>query len=365
MKLCRSILVGALSVAALFAVDFSAEGQAADTPNKVAISSSPRAVDEQEFVKIGGVEQWVSIRGNDRDAPVLLMVHGGPGAAWSGFSAQEASWRNWEKDFIVVCWDQRGAGRTFGRSGPVGDDISIERMAQDGVEVTQFVEQRLHKSRVILMGVSWGSVVGVYMVKARPDLFYAYVGTGQVVNWRKGEVVGYAQTLERARAAKDQEAIDALEKIGPAPYRAQRSLGVHSNWAGHFEPGAMTSAELLAMPFSAPGYSKADAQNWLSGLETSQDHFLGEQMDGPLERLDLTELGTNFAVPVFIFQGAEDDITPASLAKSFADALHAPKVQYVPIANAGHYAFITKPDLFLKLLNERVRPLASGPARPH
>jgi pimeloyl-ACP methyl ester carboxylesterase len=313
-------------------------------------------LDVEEFVKIGGLDQWVSIRGKDPDAPALLMVHGGPGAAWSGFSMQPAT--SWEKDFVLVRWDQRGAGRTFGRSGPVGADITIDRMAQDGVEVAEYVRRRLHKDRVILMGVSWGSVLGVLMAKARPDLFYAYIGVGQVVSWRKGEALAYTQVLAKARAAGDQTGISALEKIGPPPYVSQRSVGVRSNWAPHFEPGAPTNAELMKMPYSAPGYSPEDAQNWLEGLESSQDHFFGEKMDGPFTKVDLTQLDLRFNLPVFMFQGTEDDIAPATLAEAYAHSLRAPRVEYVPISGAGHYAFMTKPELFLSLLTQRVRPLA-------
>jgi pimeloyl-ACP methyl ester carboxylesterase len=318
-------------------------------------SAPPHRLSDESFVKIGGIDQWISIKGEDPAAPVLIIVHGGPGAAWSGFPNFVASW---EKAFVVVRWDQRGAGRTFGRSGPVGAGVTIDEMAQDGVQVAEFVRQHLHKDRVFLMGVSWGSILGVRMAKSRPDLFYAYVGTGQVVNWTKGEALDYARVLAKAHAANNQEAIVALEKIGAPPYKAQRSLGVRSNWAAYFEPGALTNAQLLKMPFSAPGYSVKDAQNWLDGLVSSQNHFFGEEMDGAFAREDLTTLGLHFDIPVFIIQGTEDDIAPASLAETYAHSLSAPHVEYVPIADAGHYLFMTRSDLFLSLLKQRVRPLA-------
>jgi pimeloyl-ACP methyl ester carboxylesterase len=326
-------------------------------PQQAEAFAPPHRLSDESFVKIGGIEQWISIKGEDPAAPVLIIVHGGPGAAWSGFPNFAASW---EKAFVVVRWDQRGAGRTFGRSGPVGAGVTIDEMAQDGVQVAEFVRQHLHKDRVFLMGVSWGSILGVRMAKSRPDLFYAYVGTGQVVNWTKGEALDYARVLAKAHAANNQEAIVALETIGAPPYKAQRSLGVRSNWAAYFEPGALTNAQLLKMPFSAPGYGVKDAQNWLDGLVSSQNHFFGEEMDGPFAREDLTTLGLHFDIPVFIIQGTEDDIAPASLAESYAHSLSAPHVEYVPIADAGHYLFMTRSDLFLSLLKQRVRPLAKN-----
>jgi pimeloyl-ACP methyl ester carboxylesterase len=212
---------------------------------------------------------------------------------------------------------------------------------------------------VILMGISWGSVVGAHMAKARPDLFCAYVGTGQVVSWFRGEKLAYAQVLAKARAARDTAAIGALEKIGAPPYVAQRSLGVRSNWAAHFEVGAPTNAALMKMPFSAPGYDAKGAQNWLDGLESSQNHFFGETMDGPFTKEDLARLGARFDIPVFVLQGTEDDIAPASLAETWVHSLHAPRAEYLPIAGAGHYAFVTRPGLFLRVLKQRVRPLAA------
>lgn len=339
---------------------YGAAPQNTPAAHKLVATSSPtsaRAIDEEGFVTIGGIQQWLVIRGNDRTAPVLLVVHGGPGAAWSGFVVQQFA--EWEKQFTLVLWDQRGAGRTFGRSGPVGADVTIDRMALDGIEVAQYVCKRLHKPRVILMGVSWGSVVGVHMIKDRPDVFYAYVGAGQVVNWRKNEAVSYQQVVAKARQRNEQEAVASLEKIGPPPYNNLRSLGVRSNWAARFEPGAPDGPELMKMPFAAPGYTKVDAKNWLEGLDSSQEHFFGVNMDGPFANEDLTDLGRDFGVPVFIFQGTEDDIAPPSLAEGYAKYLRAPRVEYIPIDGAGHYAFMTRSDMFLKLLVERVGPLAT------
>ncbi|HET9391431.1 MAG TPA: alpha/beta hydrolase [Steroidobacteraceae bacterium] len=348
----------ALLLAAAAATSKQHDTAPADRQETQAHPSRSHSVNEEGFVQIGGIEQWVAVRGDDSAAPVIVVVHGGPGAAWSGMVVPQFA--AWEKKFTLVLWDQRGAGRTFGKSGPVGENITIERMAQDGIEVVQYIRQRLHKQRVILMGISWGSVVAVHMAKARPDLFDAYVGVGQVVNWHRNEAVAYQQLLSRARRAGDQTAVQSLEKIGPPPYSSLRSTGIRSNLAAHFEPGAPDGPELMKMPFSAPGYTKADAQNWLEGLDSSQEHFFGAKMDGPFTNEDLTALGRDFSIPIFILQGTQDDIAPASLAKAYAASLRAPNVAFVPIEGAGHYAFMTRSAVVLQELVTRVRPLASA-----
>ena len=140
-------------------------------------------IDEEGFVQIGGIEQWVQIRGDDRRNPVLLWLNGGP-----GFSTVPRTllYRDWERQFTVVMWDQRGEGKTFDHSGTsVAPSMTIAQMTKDGTAVADYVRKRLHKDKIILLGHSWGSLLGVHMVEARPDLFSVYVGTGQIANLEK------------------------------------------------------------------------------------------------------------------------------------------------------------------------------------
>ena len=153
------------------------------------VVSSANGIDEQRFVEANGIEHWVTIRGVDRRNPIIFFVHGGPGEVVSFVpSATQA----WEQDFTVVHWDQRGAGRTFSRNSRPPADLSLAQMTDDGIEIVQWVAQHLGQPQVILVGHSWGSILGEHMVFARPELFAAYVGTGQFAStsnctgWRAG-----------------------------------------------------------------------------------------------------------------------------------------------------------------------------------
>src|SRR5688500_1447220 len=159
--------------------------------------ANPTGIREHGFIRIGGIEQWITVDGADRDNPVVLFLHGGPGNATSAFAG--AMFAGWEKDFTLVQWDQRGAGRTFGRSGPsIASTLSTDRMASDGVEVAEYLAKRLDKRRIILVGNSWGSLLGVHIVKRKPALFHAYVGTGQFVNMRENFRVSHQRVLGHA-----------------------------------------------------------------------------------------------------------------------------------------------------------------------
>ena len=126
--------------------------------------TSPNGIQEAMFVKVGDTEQWVVVRGQDRDNPALLFLDGGPGAAASAFLPSRR-----EKDFVVVEWDQPGAGKTFGRAGgQIDPNLTIERIAQDGVEVAEFLRKHLGKRQVGLHASSWGTIIGIHMIKLRP-----------------------------------------------------------------------------------------------------------------------------------------------------------------------------------------------------
>jgi pimeloyl-ACP methyl ester carboxylesterase len=138
---------------------------------------APKGIDEGQYVMIGGMEQWVTIRGYDRNNPVLLFVHGGPGDVTNPWTF--AMFAPWEKQFTVVQWDERGAGRTLRKSGPsIAPTITVPRMVQDGIELSEYLRKHLGKDRIVIVCHSFGSILGIGMARARPDLFYAYVGTG-------------------------------------------------------------------------------------------------------------------------------------------------------------------------------------------
>jgi pimeloyl-ACP methyl ester carboxylesterase len=152
---------------------------------------SVKGVDEATYVRLGGIDQWVTIRGEDRQNPVLLFVHGGPGDVTNPWSF--ALFAAWEKRFTVVQWDQRGAGRTLRGTGPsIESAMILDRMAQDGIELSEYLRKHLGKERIVLVAHSFGSILGLRMVQARPDLFCAYVGTGQVSDETKNYSVAYA-----------------------------------------------------------------------------------------------------------------------------------------------------------------------------
>jgi pimeloyl-ACP methyl ester carboxylesterase len=212
--------------------------------------------------------------------------------------------------------------------------------------------------KIIIEGGSWGSILGIHMAHARPDLFYAYVGVAQLVNARKEDSASYARVLELARAAGDQEAITALTAIGPPPWPSfYKSWRIFRKWKLVYQakrvtapPAPLTISPEYASPEERAQYAAAD--------DFCFEHFWGPTMSGPLEQVDFPALGTEFAVPIYMIQGAEDLTASPELAKAYLDSIKAPQKQFYLVPGTGHEPSATELEMILKALREEVRPVA-------
>jgi pimeloyl-ACP methyl ester carboxylesterase len=315
--------------------------------------TAPGAIDEASYVEIGGIEQWITIRGEDRVNPVLLVVHGGPGEAqWP----QAEVYKPWEKSFTVVQWDQRGAGHTFGRYGIKTPDVTLDRISKDGVELAEYLCRALGKREIIVLGHSWGSLVATRMVQMRPDLFAAYVGSGQATSWMALVNTQYDLLLAKARKDGNRATLKELEAIGrPGPTSGDhwsflnkynfRSLWPPSDqaWLQHLRSQA---TELKAR-------EPEQFKNLEDGMEFTGEHVLADQI-----ATDLPKTACDIHTAYFVIQGQDDVITPTEATIDYFKCIKAPKKELILIPNAGHFAFMTASDKFLESLTAKVRPVA-------
>lgn len=201
-------------------------GAAQAAPASPSICASPaQALREQGYVPINGIGQWITVTGAACGNPVILFIHGGPGNALSPFA--DAIFAGWQQNYTLVQWDQRGAGMTYAKQRPTDDvPLTVAQMRDDGIAVARYLQQHPGKDKVILMGSSWGSVLGVHMAKAQPDLFHAYIGTAQVVNARDNETGMYREVLALAQAAGDSATVDKLTALGAPAWTDPRNFGI-------------------------------------------------------------------------------------------------------------------------------------------
>jgi pimeloyl-ACP methyl ester carboxylesterase len=356
------VTAGLLVVAALLSV--AALAHRALLRRRIAAAlriRGPRGIEEEGFVPIGGIDQWIGMRGEDGDNPVLLVIHGGPGASCSIFTPRIQCW---ERNLIVVQWDQRGSGKTLGRCGVRGTgELTLDRLIRDGIEVAEHLRARLRKQRIILLAASFGSTFGLSMVRRRPDLFSAYVGTDQSVGVVRDREATHRATLERLRTIGLKKGVAALEKIGPDPssWTAKDYTSI-ARWTMKSDPRTCKRImELLksAIWFS-PGHTLRDIRDFVAGMELSIARLFPE-----VPAYDAWQEWTHFEVPFFVFQGERDVLTPPALAQAFFDDVTAPVKGFALICAAGHFAAFTHPEQFLYHLLTQVRPMAvEAPSAP-
>ena len=314
---------------------------------------SPKPVSQDGFVPIGGIEQWVTVRGANCANPVVLFLHGGPGNPLSPYS--EAIYKDWEKHFTIVQWDQRGSGRTFGRNPQTAKGtLTIDLMTRDGVEVAQYLARRFGQKRIYLVGGSWGSVLGVHMAKARPELFHAYVGVGQLVSYRHNQSASYAKLLKLASRAEDKETLGKIEALGVPPWTNPRNFGILRRATRVYEAKSSLSApEYWWVPAEAYATPKAEAE-YEAGEEYSYIQFVGMKGQGMFSRIDLNKLGPRFEVPMYFVQGAADLVTTPDVAKAYFESLSAPRKDFVQLERTGHDPNALSVDAVHRILRQDV-----------
>ena len=313
--------------------------------------STPNKIDEAKYIEAGGIQQWVTIRGEDRAKPVVLLLHGGPGDVTNPWGY--AGFRTWLKNYVVVQWDQRGAGRTFGRNGSASAaNLNLDRLMRDGVEIADALRSSLGKKKIILIGHSAGSVLGLLMAKAKPELFHAFVGTGQVGDPASGYDVAFDALLGKARGLGDARALRELQEIGPPPYKNGRGYQVQRRWSNLFEGADAFIASMLGFGMTASGYTMRDMNDWFDGQLLSGDKLVPE-----LSAVSAKALAGRYSIPIFVIQGNEDFTTPTALARKLVTEIQAPSKVFATI-KGGHFAAFMNPAEFLKELG-RILPISN------
>lgn len=317
-----------------------------------ASGQTSRRIDQTSFIPLGGIDQWINIRGEDRANPVLLVVHGGPGEAQ--WPAAE-KYLPWEKAFTVVQWDQRGAGHTYGRYGDKTPDVTLDRISKDGVELAAYLCHQLGKKKIIVLGHSWGSTVAIRMVQMRPALFAAYVGTGQVASWAAMVNTQFDLLLAKAREAVDQATIKQLEAIGRPDYtNAHQYFTFSKNIRSLWPPSDQAWLQhLRAQAAELKTSNPEQFENLEDGMQFTGERVLPDQI-----ATNLPKSACDIRTAFFVIQGHDDIITPTQAAVAYFNCVKAPEKELLLIPNAGHFAFMTASDVFLEALISKVRPVA-------
>lgn len=304
----------------------------------------PGAIAELTTVEINGHELGLMVRGRSTDNPVLLYLAGGPGGTDLGAMRRDVGL---EEDFVVVTWDQRGTGRSYPALDPT-DTLTVEQMVDDTIAVTEYLLGRFDEERVYLVGQSWGSGLGVLAARARPELYHAFVGVGQMVSFRDTDVMFWEDTLAWAEDGGDTALAERLRSNGPPPYDDIRMYGpitsTEHQWNayGSFDP----SNEMPAILF-VPEYGWIDRVNAFRGF-FDMVTVLYPQLQDIDFRVDVPAL----EIPYHMVLGEHEARGRVVPAEEWFDILDAPAKQLHVFPASGHRANFDRPADFAVLMRE-------------
>jgi pimeloyl-ACP methyl ester carboxylesterase len=325
------LLMALLVVAAVAVV---ASQAFAATPPILDSSGKPLAnsIAVMEKVELGGSEQWITIRGKDVSKPVLLYLGiGGPGAG--GFPASALTLAPLEEHFVVVNWDQPGTGKSY-NAVPIST-LTVERFISDAHELTLLLRERFQEEKIYVFGLSWGTILGIKLVQAYPDLFYAYVGNGQMVNTTENDRLGYEIALNIAAEGGNTRLEKRLLRNGPPPYSGEDmaiKYAVYNNVLFRYMDSATLELILLLVPQMAHEYGLVDKVNFARGLIESFAVVYPQLHD-----LDFTTQAAHLQVPVYFLVGRGDVNAMASLVERYYNVLEAPRKELIWV-EGGHGA---------------------------
>lgn len=301
-----------------------------------------KGIAELFSIELGGYKQWVMIRGEDKNKPLLLFLHGGPGTSNIGVAAYTQ--KHLEKSFVVVNWDQLGAGLSYSKEVPK-EAVTINKMVEYTVELIQYLLQRFQKKKVYLMGHSWGSVPGILVAHKYPEYIEKYIGVSQMVNGELMEKDAYEYCLKCAAQTNNKKALEQLKSIGKPPYSDwMKGLQIRSNWNDKF--GAVVKAGSVSKIYmgkmlKSTEYKLIDIYKFMAGFTLSIKSIWPEIME-----LNLQEKVSSLDVPVYFFLGRHDYQAPSKIAEMYAKVLKADTMEVVWFEESAHMCNIEEEEKF-------------------
>lgn len=314
----------------------------------------PGSLARLEAVTINGNTQWLLMRGADSTKPVLLFLHGGPGLP----EASLLVGHELEKKFVVVNWEQRGAGKSYD-ANVFNDSFNVATFVDDAVDVSRWLAHRFHQPRIYLMAHSWGTFLGILTVQKRPDLFTAYISISQIASQLDAEKISYNWVLAQARQHNDKRQVGRLIDQGPPPYPADAWLdylmwqrGLVADYGGGMYRANFYPLFIRSILFCQE-YTLLDKIHYGFGAMESV-----RRLWPPVVETDLLRTAPTLQIPYYLFQGTHDYQTPYPIAKRYFDSVQAPRKRLFTFTNSAHSPIFEEPEHFQRCLDSALADLA-------
>lgn len=341
-----------LPLIACFILVFFYDSCTTTAPIKKIKDKTSHAIAKMEYVTINNWRQFLLIRGGDTmNNPVILFLHGGPGA--SGTALMRKYNHTLENDFTVVYWDQRGAGKSYNKKIHPST-LTVKQLIDDAHKLTEYLCKRFNQQKIFLIGHSWGSRLGMYLVKAYPEKFKAYIGVGQEISAHEGELQSYEFTMNKARATNNTKAVNDLLEMG---------LPKNGNYTSMYKTGfwGLVKQKEWLLKLGGERYKKKSYVDWIFQMLWSDEYSIidlinwskassftaGQMMKDPdFNQFDLRRDIPSVKVPVYFISGLYDYNCPWPLVKEYYQQLTSPKKDFFLFEKSGHSPLFEEPIKF-------------------
>lgn len=302
-----------------------------------------QSIAEPVYQEINEVDQWLLIRGVNRENPVLLILQGGPGLVFTGMTSGYQSIL--EEHFVVVHWHYRGTGKSFRKNIPPSS-LNFQQIVDDAVLVVDYLKTKLGKQRVHLLGFSWGTIIGCKLAQYRPDLFHSLIVVGQLTHVLEMEKKSFEFARTEAHRRKDQAGIKQINQIRPIDEDSTNKdlmakQGLVHKYGGNYAHGGPISKLVSRLMFNADEHGFGDILNIFRGLS-----FSGKHLFEPSIRTNLFEEVPSLEIPYVLIYGSNDQVCVPALMDQYYDQLRAPQKKKVVINGTAHFPQFSKPELF-------------------
>lgn len=319
--------------------------------NSTKIETS-NGISSLEEITLGNLKQWIFIRGTDKKNPVLIFLHGGPGAPLMGMSSSRILDAELIKHFTVVHWDQRGAGKSYNSDIPI-DSMTFDRLVEDCNELVDYLRNRFNTEKVFIVGHSAGSIIGIRMAHKYPEKIYAYVGAGQIINDYEQQKVSYDFIVDEAEESGDVKIQNAIKAIGPPPpdrlekvYKKEEYI---SRFGGVLRGNGANQMWTVGLSFiTSPEYSLLEG---FRAMTMKGYRFTMNAMWEEIKNVNLAEEIHSIKVPIYFFEGKYDMATPIVPVEEFYDSLDAEKgKKFIVFENSAHFPMVEEKEKYQDLL---------------
>jgi pimeloyl-ACP methyl ester carboxylesterase len=312
---------------------------------------TPNGISSLEEITPGGLKQWIFIRGEDRSNPILIFLHGGPGAPLFGISSARTLYAELIKHFTVVHWDQRGAGKSYSRDIPV-KSLTFDRLVEDCNELIDYTRDRFNAQKVFIVGHSWGSVIGIKAVYGYPEKIHAYVGVGQIISNHEKLAISYDFVIDAAEKSGDVRRLDKLKEIGLPPFETPEAINVLNSHISRYG-GVMRNVgfkQMIAMLgfLTSPDYSLSEG---LNAMRQKGMDFTIRALWDEMEDIDVSEEIRSIEVPIYFFEGKFDMANPTVIVEDFYNSLEdRQNIHLIIFEGSAHLPMIEEREKYQDLL---------------